>query len=1346
MKRAARIGIILLVALVLLGVGARWYLTSHLLTRKVNTQLAEIYGGEVVVEGVDVWVANSSLNGLKLFEKDKSVHAEPWLFVEHLQADLSVFDLMSGDFDAGQVKLKGAKLLLRFDENGKLLTELPDQLFATKGSGPSQVGTLPQVTLENSQITIRKEGKDFALNNINAELTKVNDRYVLTGSVEGSGWGKWTLGGNATPGSPEIIAVLSSQGPVPVTQPMLNQIPYIPRSVWQAVQIERGDTTGKLDFKYNLANNEFHYRVELDPRNTDFTVDDIELKATQASGKVVIDNGLVQLRDVVGNVFDGTLRTDADLDFRTDITALRFSKIEAPRGIGPKVEKFPPSWRFPPRREDGTPKITGSLEGSVAIAVRFYPEANGKTRVDTEGEGKLRVVNAKVGGFKANKLEVQLQAIPGSFRFGVPDEEARGLPSIGVLQTLLVSYTTLLAPPDLSAGVLADTAQPRGVLVGEKEKDKEGPKADKEKTSYFTIDLSMKDLDLQEFAKNLEFKLPFNLVGKASFEVKVSIPLDNAGDLKLYKVRGKVELRDFLLGDLKLDQLEGDLEFKEGFLTLHHLKGRMPADPVLKDRSAGTFLGQATFQVEPLGDLKANLALDRVPLSQVAKLSGLVEPLEGEISGKLSALVPGKDMKNPKTWSADGQLSSARVRALGWNLDNASATIRLDKGTLEVSKVQAMLEGAAIRADASMVLEGAFPFKGQLNLENADLSAIQRLAPEWRPPVKVSGQLQTIVDVDGTANPLKVHATGNTQATDLQIEKFAFKDIKVGWELQPDRLEVKGLRAELYEGEITGSGSIPFDPKARGNVELQVKNLDAGALAKSIPAMPFKLQGKVDGNLKGSLPAVEPGKERAVSVQVDLSAPKLRVQNIPTEKLQGSVDYKSGVVDYRLQGKSLGGTFELKGQVPPAEEKKDEARKGLLRITNIQIPRLFDALGAGDTARFYQGTVSLEFNFTHSPGEAWPEGTGRLRLSNVRIRDYLLVTDATADVVLANEQVRLKEFSTTFGEGLVRAQANFNLRRPDQSWFTISMDRVETAQLLSPWLGDTLKGAMNARIRGKLGSEWTGSADIELPRATFAGLSVTQWRLPLTFRYAPSFGHGEIIAHETSAQVGPGRMTGKVSIGWDHTFRVEGNLRFFRISVENLLKETIGSSSAAGGLLTGRFDFNGRDMRSINDLTGKLDASFEQSQAMNVPVLKQVSPFLGINPSTTFQKGALHARLANGFFRIQALGLEGNNVSLFAQGSVSLAGRIDLDVQATTANFGIDPRLRFLGLRIPAAGPVPLLIAQEAATLLSNRVVHLRVTGTVRSPNIRVLPLASITQEGVRYFLTRTFGPLPFNP
>jgi hypothetical protein len=122
-------------------------------------------------------------------------------------------------------------------------------------------------------------------------------------------------------------------------------------------------------------------------------------------------------------------------------------------------------------------------------------------------------------------------------------------------------------------------------------------------------------------------------------------------------------------------------------------------------------------------------------------------------------------------------------------------------------------------------------------------------------------------------------------------------------------------------------------------------------------------------------------------------------------------------------------------------------------------------------------------------------------------------------------------------------------------------------------------------------------------------------------------------------------------------------------------------------------------------LSGSLEATLTQTQAFQLPVLRQVAPFLGIQTTSTFDNGELRARLAGGMFRIEKLNLQRPPLQIAIDGNVALMGQLDLEVTAKTG-------LSSLGNRPGVGGAIPLL--------------HLRVTGATHNPSIRIEPLSLV--------------------
>src|SRR4029453_16287104 len=87
-----------------------------------------------------------------------------------------------------------------------------------------------------------------------------------------------------------------------------------------------------------------------------------------------------------------------------------------------------------------------------------------------------------------------------------------------------------------------------------------------------------------------------------------------------------------------------------------------------------------------------------------------------------------------------------------------------------------------------------------------------------------------------------------------------------------------------------------------------------------VKAIPVRLEGRAGGTFDGTLQTAKEGNGRAFTSRTDLSAARLRVQGIPAERLQGSVDYRAGEVEYKLEGRTLGGSFTLDGKVPAKKE------------------------------------------------------------------------------------------------------------------------------------------------------------------------------------------------------------------------------------------------------------------------------------------------------------------------------------------------------------------------------------------------------------------------------------------
>src|SRR5262249_18978119 len=157
-----------------------------------------------------------------------------------------------------------------------------------------------------------------------------------------------------------------------------------------------------------------------------------------------------------------------------------------------------------------------------------------------------------------------------------------------------------------------------------------------------------------------------------------------------------------------------------------------------------------------------------------------------------------------------------------------------------------------------------------------------------------------------------------------------------------------------------------------------------------------------------------------------------------------------------------------------------------------------------------------------------------------------------------------------------------------------------------------------------------------------------------------------------------------------------------------LLKPIDATFTDGAGRVSGRLDFSGQDVRSLNDVTARLQANLNETQALQYPVFRQLTPYLGIPSSTTVQTGDVRAVLGRRIWRVEGVSLESDFLKLFGQGTLTIQGRLNLEVAARTGQVGVNPAvLRLLG--VATVGSLPATVLVRASQWLSNRTVHLRV-------------------------------------
>ncbi|MGH7225336.1 MAG: AsmA-like C-terminal region-containing protein, partial [Gemmataceae bacterium] len=374
MKRAAwmrkALWITPLVLLILAAAGLvalRYYLSSPRAAQQVAEQLQDMLGGRVEVQGAQIGlIGDSSVRGIQAYEDGEP--NKPWLRIDGATADMSALSVLRGQ-SPGDVHLQGVRVRLRFDSDGHLLTKLP-----TKKKGAAT--KLPRLRVEGGELTFDQQHRSpMILRGVNADLVPGDKGLTLIGTVSDPFWGDWKAKGDFNSAATKGSITLSTEE-IAVTMPKLKSIPLVPSSVWQEIQAE--GTMGvqaRLDMETNDDKTSVHYRLEVSPREARVRVPSIDLEATQANGKAIIADEIIEVDNAHGKTAGGSIAASGKLNFHDEPTRMTL-KASVQDVV---LHDLPASWKMP-RNIDG--KLTGSADLAVVLK-------QGKIETAGSGEGMI---------------------------------------------------------------------------------------------------------------------------------------------------------------------------------------------------------------------------------------------------------------------------------------------------------------------------------------------------------------------------------------------------------------------------------------------------------------------------------------------------------------------------------------------------------------------------------------------------------------------------------------------------------------------------------------------------------------------------------------------------------------------------------------------------------------------------------------------------------------------------------------------------------------------------------------------------------------------------------------------
>lgn len=834
----------------------------------------------------------------------------------------------------------------------------------------------------------------------------------------------------------------------------------------------------------------------------------------------------------------------------------------------------------------------------------------------------------------------------------------------------------------------------------------------------------LEDADLQELLQRLGLPLPPEIQGRISFTAQAQIPLDRAADFDRWTMQGNVALSQVQTWGIALQDARSKFDLRKGSLRLDDFAARWPA--------GGTLQGRLICGLFPPRDVQGTVQLRQVALTAFRPLAPeALDSLAGRLHGEIEAQAPLEHLANLRSWKGRAALTTEGMQVRGITVDVLQAQARVQEGQLRIEDLQGRHGATRLTGQGLLALAAPYAFDGTVRTHDVDLAELRALTKASFP---LTGRLSAAASASGTLTPLHWSAKGTADGAELKVHDLDLDSIHTEWSADPTQFRFTDLQAQLEGGTITGDANLPIAPEAVGTFRTTFQNFSLYRLRRYLPASIPTLRGILAGKAHGQLVPTDP---TTLQAEASLEVPRLRHQEVVADSCRATLAWHNRTLDYHVGAQLCGGRVETRGAWT-----EQAGPKGRLVVAGLRLHQLWTGLNLQGLLTSLHGSAHLQMAYGRDDPAGLVESQGEFQLVRLRWQDVEIPGVIRGQMQYADGRLRIPDLNGSIGQGQVMGRITVHPGANPRGWCNLQIEGVQAAHLLAPWpeLAQHINGTATVRLRGGLNREGQGNAELTLSHGQVFGLDVSEWQVPLSWTYHPESGQGQLDIRESHAQLARGRVQGRLSYAWGPGSRLDGQVHFFGLDLREFRQEAPELKLTGAGKLSGRIDFNGANVASVDDVTARIDASFAQSQAMTLPVLQQLAPYLapGLALSAVFPRGELQGVLNRGVLRIVRFHLDGPILQMFITGNVTMQGRLHLHVWANTGRFGLDTAtLRALLLRIPVLGPIPLAVITEANQYLSSLLLHLRVTGTVHSPTVRLEPFTLLTEEGIRFFVMR---------
>ncbi len=827
-----------------------------------------------------------------------------------------------------------------------------------------------------------------------------------------------------------------------------------------------------------------------------------------------------------------------------------------------------------------------------------------------------------------------------------------------------------------------------------------------------TMRAEMEQLNLPQLVAALPPELKQRVppvTGQLGLKIDATVPLATVADRTSYKMTGHIHSPAISYEQITLRDVSIPVVYERGTLAVASVKATLGEHGVVE--------GNAKIPLFTDGEITADVRCEGIAVEDVAeRLPEEIRSVEATVAGTLKVRAPVEQWRDPMAWQMDGNATSPQIRFDEQMASDLAGSFALRQGELHMSDLQAHWGDALLKASGSATIASPHAFQARFEVTELDLPRCIQAA-EVDLPAEVRGTAAVQGNAKGQLVPLDWRLEGSGQLIESAIGPVELDSPTVAWSITPKQIEVANARVGLFSGEVQLSAQLPLDGQTPGRASGSFRDLNPTSVAALLPSQPLEPHGTASGEFE-LMGFEDPA---TMNGTVEFRGLGVEVEGVSIQQLGGTVEVAKGRVDGEINGRAFGGGLSFHGGVDLAAETPGVAGSLTLNAMDAsKLVRLFNQ----PALRPLRAIMDVQMELTAGAPAFEPKGEGTVILRDVSWQGSRVTNEVRSRASLTGTSLKIQGVSMGLAGGTVSGEAALRLDQPGIGTFRVNLQRVRTERLFAPWdqLAEAAKVRLDTTVRGRFApGRVSGQGEVRLSQGHVAGVPIRDVSSSVRGLIDPARGAGEVHLRLNRGDLAGGQVAGEMNVEFGRPVSVDGRVKFTNLELQPLAQAVPNISDRLTGRISGATTVQGRNLRSLSELSGTYRLSLSDSPVLQLPVLNALADRNGIaSASQRFSQTEIEGRMNRGSIDIDQMTMSASGIHMFVEGTISKRGQLNLDVTADTSE------LVAVGMVVGLFRPIDLI---------RRRLIFLNMGGTAKRPIVTLDVDRQVQQEVLLFFL-----------